>query len=177
MKTDDLKQKSFTIPIAIASIAIPVVVAGLFFLKKPTANVGFNLKILPAINASLNFTTAVLLVVGYFFIMSGRRKYHKYTMITAFVLSSVFLISYVTYHSLSNSTHYAGDFPYVYFPILLSHILLAIVIVPLVLFTMARGLQSRFDRHRRIAKWTLPLWLYVAITGVITYLMISPYYV
>ena len=176
MKGKTLSEKSYTGLIIIASIAIPSVVGVLFFFKKPTVDVGFNLKILPAINASLNFITAILLMVGYFFIRNKQRKLHKYTMITAFALSSVFLISYVTYHSLSNSTHYAGNFPYVYFPILISHILLAIAIVPLVLFTLSRGLQSRFDKHKKIARWTLPLWLYVAVTGVITYIMISPYY-
>ena len=165
-------------PIIAASIAVPALVFVLFYVKMPKPAVGFNLKILPAINASLNFTTALLLCLGYYFIRRRRRKLHKYSMIAAFCLSSLFLICYVTYHALAVETHFGGTgwIRPVYFFILITHIFLAAVIVPLVLFTMTRGLQSRFDKHRRIARWTLPLWLYVAVTGVITYLLLSPYY-
>jgi len=99
-------------------------------------------------------------------------------MITAFVLSCIFLISYVVYHLFSAPTHYGGEgaLKYIYFFILITHISLSAIIVPLVLFTMTRALQSRFDKHKRIARWTFPIWLYVAVTGVIVYLMLSPYY-
>ena len=99
-------------------------------------------------------------------------------MIAAFALSCLFLLSYVTYHALTESTKYGGEgwVRSVYFFILITHIILAAIIVPLVLFTMTRGLQKRYDKHRRVAKWTWPLWLYVAVTGVIVYLMLSPYY-
>ncbi len=129
---------------------------------------------LPTLNASLNATSAVLLATGYYFIRTGQRARHKACMIAALVVSALFLTSYVIYHWQVGSVPYAGTGPLrtVYLTILFTHVVLAIVIVPMVLMTVSRALASKFDRHRRIARWTLPLWFYVSVTGVIVYVML-----
>ena len=130
--------------------------------------------IFPVINASLNGTSTVLLITGRWFIAQRRIAAHKATMITAVVTSTLFLISYLYYHYHVGSVRFQGtgwSRP-VYFTILISHVVLAAVIVPLVIITLSRALRERFDRHRAIARWTFPLWLYVSITGVIVYLML-----
>ena len=129
---------------------------------------------LPTLNASLNATSAVLLATGYYFIRTGRRERHKVCMIAALVVSALFLTSYVVYHVQVGSVPFkgVGVIRTVYFTILITHVLLAIAIVPLVLITVSRALSARFDRHRAIARWTLPLWFYVSVTGVAVYLML-----
>jgi len=129
---------------------------------------------LPTLNASLNATAAVLLATGYYFIRTGRRERHRACMIAALVASALFLTSYVIYHIQVGSVPFkgVGAIRTVYFTILITHVVLAIVIVPLVLVTVSRALRGRFDRHRAIARWTLPLWLYVSVTGVIVYWML-----
>jgi len=173
-----MKDRSINWAIGIVSVAIPLVVFTLFFLKPPSEKPGLDLKILPALNASLNFSTAILLCTGYFFIRRKKIRAHRLCMLTAFGLSAVFFISYLTYHSLSQPTPFGGQgwIRPVYYFILISHIVLAAAIVPLVLITLTRALRERFDRHRRIARWTFPIWLYVAVTGVVVYLMLMPYY-
>jgi uncharacterized membrane protein YozB (DUF420 family) len=129
---------------------------------------------LPALNASLNATAAVLLVIGYILIRRGDRRRHKAVMLAAFSTSTLFLISYVVYHANVGSKRFEGQGPIrlVYFAILITHVILAAAIVPLSLITLTRALRNRFDKHRRIARWTLPIWLYVSVTGVIVYLML-----
>ena len=129
---------------------------------------------LPAVNASLNALSGILLLVGYTLIRSGRRDLHRKWMIAAFVSSSLFLITYVVYHAQVGSVRFTKQGPIraVYFTILLTHTVLAAAIVPLVLVTLTRGLRARYERHRRIARWTMPIWLYVSVTGVIVYLML-----
>lgn len=129
---------------------------------------------LPALNAVLNSTAAVLLCIGWFLIKRGRWKQHRAVMIAAFCTSMLFLISYLTYHAQVGSVRFTRQGPIrtVYLAILLTHTILAVVIVPLVLMTLSRGLTEKFDRHRAIARWTLPLWLYVSVTGVVVYLML-----
>lgn len=129
---------------------------------------------LPTLNAVLNSTSALLLCLGWILIKRGRRRQHRLVMIAACCTSVLFLISYLTYHAQVGSVRFTGQGPIrtVYFTILLTHTILAVVIVPLVLVTLSRGLRERFDRHRAIARWTLPLWLYVSVTGVIVYLML-----
>ena len=136
------------------------------------------LDFLPTINASINGMVSVLLVVGFLLIKQKKVQAHKAVMTTNIVLSALFLVSYVLYHTTHESTVYGGEgvIKYIYLFILLTHIVLAIVIVPLVLISFTRGLSEQFDKHRKIAKITFPLWLYVSVTGVIVYLMISPYY-
>ncbi len=160
------------------SAVIPLVVAVLLFMPKSQASPGFNVYVLPKINAFINSTVTVLLLAGYIFIRRRQVRRHKAAMLGAFVLSSVFLVSYVVYHFLAESTKFGGEgwVKSVYVFILSTHILLATTIVPLALFSIVHGLSEKFDKHRKIAKITLPIWLYVSITGVVVYLMISPYY-
>jgi len=130
--------------------------------------------IFPAINASLNGASAVLLATGRVFIRRGQMAAHRACMIAAVATSSVFLVSYLYYHAHVGSVHFRGQgwARPVYFTILTSHTLLAVTIVPLVIVTLSRGLRARFDRHRAIARWTYPLWMYVSVTGVVIYLML-----
>jgi uncharacterized membrane protein YozB (DUF420 family) len=129
---------------------------------------------LPLLNACLNATSAVLLLAGYRFIRRGQRDHHRACMLAALAVSTLFLASYLTYHVQVGSVPFQrhGPIRVVYFTILLTHVVLAIVIVPLALVTASRALAGRFDRHRAIARWTLPLWLYVSVTGVVIYLML-----
>jgi putative membrane protein len=133
---------------------------------------------LPALNATLNATCFVLLTTGYLLIRRGRVAQHRAIMIAAFCTSVLFLISYLTYHAQVGSKHFPGQgaIRIVYFTILLTHTVLAVVIVPMVLMTLSRGLKGKYDRHRAIARWTLPLWMYVSVTGVIVYLMLYRLY-
>jgi len=130
--------------------------------------------IYPVIDAGLNGASAVLLVVGRGFIKRGRMAAHRAVMITALVSSSLFLASYLYYHWHVGSVHFQGQGVWrpVYFSILISHTILAAAIVPMIIITLSRALRERFDRHRAIARWTYPLWLYVSITGVIVYVML-----
>jgi len=129
---------------------------------------------LPAVNAVLNATCAVLLVIGYALIRLGRWRQHRAVMIAAFSTSVLFLVSYLTYHAHAGSKHFpgTGTARTVYFAILITHTVLAAAIVPLAIITLSRGLSARYDRHRAIARWTLPIWLYVSVTGVVVYWML-----
>ncbi len=169
--------KSISLLIWSSSILVPVLVAILFFLPKSEIT-NDQIYLLPKLNAILNASTSLLLIAGFLAIRKGKKRLHKRIMLSALLLSILFLLSYVSYHSLAESTPFGGEglIRSIYYFILLSHILLAIVIVPLVLVTFSRALSDQFDKHRKIAKITLPLWLYVTVTGVIVYLMISPYY-
>lgn len=130
--------------------------------------------IFPAINATLNGSSAVLLVSARTMIKRGRMAVHRALMLAAVGTSTLFLISYLYYHAHVGNVHFQGQgwSRPVYFTILISHTILATVIVPLVIITLSRGLRQRFDRHRAIARWTYPLWLYVSVTGVVIYLML-----
>lgn len=129
---------------------------------------------LPALNATLNATSFMLLTAGWFLIKSGRRQAHKWCMIAALVMSAAFLTSYVIYHLQVGSVPFqkTGWIRTLYFLVLIPHIILAIAIVPMILITVSRALSNKFDRHKKIAKITLPLWLYVSVTGVIVYVML-----
>ena len=133
---------------------------------------------LPTLNATLNGIAALLLLSGYVFIKSGRQRQHQWCMIGALTTSALFLVSYVIYHLNAGSRPFEGQgaIRVVYFAILITHVILAAVIVPLALVTAARGLRGQFDRHVRIARWTLPIWLYVSVTGVVIYLMLYQLY-
>jgi uncharacterized membrane protein YozB (DUF420 family) len=133
---------------------------------------------LPAVNATLNAIAAVLLAIGYVLVRRGAVGKHRVVMIAAFSVSTLFLISYVVYHAQAGSRPFPGQgaVRVVYFVILVSHIVLAAAIVPMALLTLSYGLRARFDRHMTIARWTLPIWLYVSITGVIVYLMLYQWY-
>jgi putative membrane protein len=171
-------ESTLTIIIGGVSLAVFVVVSVLMLFPRILAFGEFNYRLLPAFHATINTACSVLLVVGYFFIRRKQVALHKLSMVSTFVLSSIFLVSYVIYHANVPSTSFGGEgiIRYVYFFILISHIVLAAVILPLALFTIVRALRNEIDKHRTIARITLPLWLYVTVTGVIVYLMISPYY-
>jgi putative membrane protein len=176
MKNENIETKYNKLIIAL-SIVIPVAVAALFgiSLKK----LGFDVEpfsFLPPIYATINGLTAVLLVVAVIAIKNGKRKLHENLMKSAIACSIAFLVMYVAYHMSSESTVYNGELKGLYYFILISHILLSIAIIPLVLITYVKALAKRFDKHKKIAKITFPIWLYVAITGVVVYLMIAPYY-
>jgi uncharacterized membrane protein YozB (DUF420 family) len=129
---------------------------------------------LPAVNASLNALAAVFLTAGYYFIRTGRRRAHERCMLTALATSTLFLVSYVVYHANVGSRPFGGQgvIRPIYYTILATHVVLAASVVPLALVTASRGLRQRFDAHVRIARWTLPIWLYVSVTGVVIYLML-----
>ena len=133
---------------------------------------------LPTLNAILNSISAILLTIGYVFIKQKNREAHRRCMLGAFTTSTLFLISYLVYHFNVGSVKFQGQGAVrsLYFAILLTHTVLAAVIVPLVFVTFARALKGNFDRHRRIARWTLPIWLYVSVTGVVVYLMLYHLY-
>ena len=160
----------------ILSVAIPVVVATLFLIKIPNVN---SLTFLPPIYASINAITAVVLTLAYFAIKNKNVLIHERLMKIAIGLSVIFLVMYVAYHMTSDPTPFGGEgaIKYVYYFILISHILLSIIVIPLVLTSYTRAISSEFISHKKISKITFPVWLYVAVTGVIVYLMISPYYV
>jgi putative membrane protein len=134
-------------------------------------SIGIPLESLPKLNASLNAASTVFLVLGFIFIRNGKIRYHRFCMIVAFLCSTVFLYSYVYFHLHAGVIRFGGQgwIRTVYLAILVPHTILAIVIVPLILITLSRALRERFDRHRAIARWTLPLWLFVSVTGVIVY--------
>lgn len=157
------------------SVAIPLAVAILFGMPKIE---GYDFSFLPPIYASINGLTAIFLIAAVIAVKNGRRLLHERLMKTCIFLSAAFLVMYVIYHLTSESTSFGGEgtIKYIYFFILITHIFLSIGVVPLVLFTYARALSGNFERHRALAKFTFPLWLYVAITGVVVYFMISPYY-
>ena len=169
------EKNKYGIWIKIISVAIPIIVAILFGVR-----VDYELPIfLPPIYSSLNALTAVLLVLALVAIKSKKIKLHQRLMQTCIALSLVFLVMYIAYHMTTDPTTFGGE-GYVkslYFFILISHILLSIALIPLVLISYVRAFQEEFPAHRKISKITFPIWLYVAVTGVVVYLMISPYYV
>ncbi|PQJ75853.1 DUF420 domain-containing protein [Polaribacter gangjinensis] len=162
------------------SIVIPIAVAALFSIN--LKRLGFNvasLSFLPPIYATINGITAITLIAAVMAIKKGNRKLHEQLNTFAIACSLAFLLMYIAYHITSDSTKFGGEgvIKYVYYFILISHILLSIIIIPLVLTTYMYAKLGDFKRHKKIAKKTFPLWLYVAITGVVIYVMISPYYV
>lgn len=166
------EKKSYKSLIIILSILIPVVVSVLFFLPKAESSLFL---FLPKLNAIINGSTFLVLLAAFSAIKSKKVVLHKRLMLTAVGLSVVFLVSYVLYHATSESQKYVGEglLRGVYFFILISHILLAIAIVPLVLVTLNKALLERFDKHRKIARITFPIWLYVTFTGVLVYLFLN----
>ena len=170
-----MNEKNFNRWITIVSILVPLIVAILFGVRIPDVEpLGF----LPPIYASINGLTAILLMAALLAIKNGRRRLHQQLMTTCILLSLIFLAMYVAYHMTSDSTSYGGEgwLRYLYFFILLTHIMLSIVVIPLVLKTYAKAYLKDFQGHRKWARVTFPIWLYVAVTGVVVYLMISPYY-
>lgn len=160
----------------IASVLIPGLVVLIYYGPKFTPET--DLSFLPRIYAAINFITAIVLVLALIAIKQKKMIRHRRLMVTALSLSVMFLALYLIYHSTSESTKYGGEgvLKYIYYFILLSHILLSAIIVPLVLYTLSRALKGEYETHRKWAKWTWPIWMYVALSGVAVYLLISPYY-
>ena len=173
-----MKDKNYTPLVLSLTVVIVALVAVLFFLPAYDGELGFDVTILPMLNAIFNSFTFLALIVALTAIKKKNIKMHRTFIGVAFVSTTLFLVSYVSYHYLTESTSYGGEgiLRPIYFFILITHILLAIVVVPLALFSVVFGLTNKIEKHRKIAKWTMPIWLYVSLTGVIVYLMISPYY-
>jgi len=173
------EEKKYNKWIVALSVIIPLAVAALFGVN--LRKLGFEvepLRFLPPIYASINGLTAVILLIAVWAIKNKNRVLHDRLMKFAIALSVLFLLMYIAYHMTSDSTKYGGEgaIRYVYYFILVTHIVLSIVVIPFVLITYVRAITNNFERHKKIAKVTFPLWLYVAVTGVVVYLMISPYY-
>ncbi|MFM1808701.1 MAG: hypothetical protein RLZZ242_1426 [Bacteroidota bacterium] len=170
-----IEAKKARLGITIISALIPIVVAILFRVRIPNVE---PLSFLPPIYATINGLTALLLIIALWAIKKGNRKLHNQLMNVAIVFSVAFLVMYVAYHMTSDSTPYGGEgyIRFIYFFILISHIALSIIVIPFVLHTYLRAYLGEYERHKKLARYTFPIWLYVAITGVIVYLMISPYY-
>ena len=169
------REEKYRLWVLILSISIPVVVALLFLIKIPNVAA---LNFLPPIYATINATTALVLMVAFIAIKRKNVDLHERLMKTAIGLSVIFLVMYVAYHMTSEPTPYGGSgvLKSIYYFILISHIILSIGIIPLVLITYVRAISNFFAEHKKIARYTFPIWMYVAVTGVIIYLMISPYY-
>jgi len=180
MNTQNATEQKYNKWIWVLSIVIPLAVAALFGVN--LKRLGFDvepLTFLPPIYATINGFTAIVLITAVLMIKKGNRVAHERLMKLAITLSVCFLLLYIGYHMTSESTIFGGKgvVRFVYYFILITHIVLSVAVIPLVLITYVKALAQRFDKHKKIAKITFPLWLYVAITGVVVYLMISPYYV
>ena len=173
------KKDSIFIPIIISlSIIIPIVVALLMLFPTVFHIESENFSSLPFFHAILNGSTAVLLLTGFILIKNKKTKAHKISMMSAFVLSSVFLVSYVISKLTNDPVPFGGEgfIRITYFFVLITHIILSVAVLPLALFSIYRGITGEFDKHKRIVKWTFPIWMYVAITGVMVYLFMVPHY-
>jgi len=194
----DRSKSIYDILIWVVSVLVPIVVALLLFMKWDYDQLVFDMRIpnsdpiillenlpiakpltfLPPIYATINGLTAILLVLAVYYIKNGKRKIHESLIKVCIALSLSFLVMYIAYHLTTDPTSFGGSglISYLYFFILITHILLSIVVIPLVLISYSRAIKSKFILHKKIAKVTFPIWLYVATTGVVVYLMISPYY-
>ncbi len=160
--------------IYVVSVAVSAAVAFLILGPRPEGIEGsLDVSMLPAINATINGITLILLIIGFIFIINKKRELHRNTMLSAFGFSTLFLITYIIYHWYKSGPRlYEGEFVLTYYIILISHIILASIIIPLALFTLYRGWMHQINRHRKIAKITFPIWVYVSTTGVIIYWML-----
>ena len=190
--------KLYNILTAVVSVLVPVIVSLLLFLKWTADKLVFDLRspnfepiillqdlpvakplmFLPPIYATINGLTAVCLVLAVYFIKNGKRRLHENLIKICIGLSLCFLVMYIAYHITTDPTKFGGNgiFTFIYYFILVTHILLSVTVIPFVLVSYVRAITGDFERHKKIAKITFPIWLYVAVTGVIVYLMIAPYY-
>jgi len=179
-ETKNISERGWLWLIGVVSVVVVATVALLLVQSQDQSSDVANTQIylLPKLNAVLNSLTFLCLLVGFYFIKNQMINAHKRVMISAFIFSVFFLVSYITYHYAAPHTSFGGSgfIQYVYYFILITHILLAIAVVPLALITFFRAWKMDYQKHKKIARWTLPIWLYVSITGVVVYLMIAPYY-
>ena len=173
MSNNNLPSSKYRKLVVAVSIIIPIAVAALFGIKIE----GVDLSCLPPFYASLNGITAILLILALVFIKKGNMKLHQRTIQVCLAISLLFLLCYVAYHMTSDSTAYQGSYKAVYYFILISHILLSVAVIPVVLFTYLFALEGNYAKHKKYTRFAFPIWLYVAVTGVVVYWMISPYYV
>jgi putative membrane protein len=173
MSNNNLPSSKYRKLVVAVSIIIPIAVAALFGIKVE----GVDLSFLPPFYATLNGITAVLLVLALVFIKKGNMKLHQRTIQACLGISLLFLLCYVAYHMTSDSTAYEGSYKAIYYFILISHILLSVAVIPVVLFTYLFALEGNYVKHKKYTRFAFPIWLYVAVTGVVVYWMISPYYV
>ncbi len=174
IKKNDRLARAFILTVSVVVFLAVVILSRV----KLDVNLGFDVHLFAAFNAIINSIVTVLLVLAFLAVKNKQYKTHKNLMVSAMILSVLFLVSYIAHHLLTGDTHYGGiginrSF---YFFILITHIFLAAIILPFILFTAYRGLVAEWPAHRKIARITLPVWLYVSVTGVVVYLMISPYY-
>ena len=186
-----MKDRSIRIVITILSILIPLIIGYLIFNVKASSNLSW-VHILPHLNAALNSFTALFLIVGFIMIKQGRRDLHKMAMVISFILAALFFVSYLIYHASVPSQMFGdldknnildaqelaqvANLRIIYLVLLLSHILLAVVLVPFVLFAFYFALTKQFEKHKKVVKFTWPIWLYVSVSGVVVYFLISVYY-
>lgn len=173
-----MKEQFWSKLIVFVSFAVILLIAVLTKVAPPSVDTNFDWYILPKLNASLNACVFCFLLASWYFIKNGKMKAHKTCNILALLCSAAFLVSYVIYHTMTESTSFGGEgaIKYIYLFILLTHIVLSAVILPFILFTFLRAFSGKFAKHKKLARWVMPLWLYVSASGVIVYLMISPYY-
>ena len=164
--------------IGILSVAVPVLVAVLLFLPQTGKLGDLNVSFIPHLNAVLNSATAISLMLGFYFIKKGQIAFHRTSMFSAVGLSSLFLVFYVIYHYQAPHTKFGGEgvIKLIYFFVLITHIILAAIIIPLVLLSIYFAVSEQIGKHKSLVKWTYPIWLYVAVSGVWVYFMIRPYY-
>lgn len=173
------QNRAATVLIAVLSVIVPLAVAVLLYFPETfSAELGINRGLLPLVHAIINGTTAVLLLLGLLFIKNKNISAHRAVMVTAFALSALFLVSYVISKINAEPIPFGGEgsIRYVYFFVLISHILLSIPVLPLAMFAIYWGFTGEYKKHRKTVRWTFPIWLYVAVTGVLVYLFMQPYY-
>lgn len=177
-KNQSVNQRNYTPLIIGLTVIINLIIALLFFIPKQDRDIPFDVSLLPRLNAVFNSFTFIFLLAALFFILRKNIKMHRNFIFAAFTTTTLFLVTYVTYHYLAPSTSYGGEgiLKSIYYFVLLTHISLAPVVVALALFSLVWGLTGNIQKHRKISRWTMPVWLYVSLTGVLVYLLISPYY-
>lgn len=180
VSNNNRKQRNYTPLIWVLSVVAIIIILGVNYIPRSTTGTifGMDLTVLPLINAILNGIAFILLVCALVTIRKKNIKAHRGFILGAFSATLLFLVSYLTYHAMAGSTSFGGEgiIQYIYYFILITHIILAAALLPLSLITLGRGLNMDVKKHRRIARFTMPIWLYVSITGVLVYLLISPYY-
>lgn len=173
-------QRNYNLLIWALSVVAVVIILSVNYIPRSTTGTifGMNLTVLPLLNAILNGLAFILLIFALIMIKRKNIKAHRRFIFAAFTATVLFLVSYLTYHAMAGSTAFGGEgfVQFIYYFILITHIILATALLPLSLITLGRGLNMKVEKHRKIARWTMPIWLYVSITGVVIYLMISPYY-
>jgi len=177
-KHNSLRQRNYTPIIISLTVIINLIIALLFFMPKQDRDIPFDVTILPRMNAVFNAFTFIFLLAALFFILRKNVTMHRRFIFAAFTTTALFLVTYLTYHYIAPSTSFGGEgfLKIVYYFVLISHITLAPVVVALALFSLTYGLTGKIEKHRKISRFTMPIWLYVSLTGVLVFILISPYY-